>query len=226
MTAPLNGTFLTQVGGAADAGDLKFHQGLVLSWNSTTGANVVRIAGTDVPNVQLLTSAPLVSLVPGDAVMILKYKTQYMIVGKVTGVNNPVIQPQWPIVLYPRFNPAGASGADTGYAYVNSGVETGWEGRARISHPKIEVDGLWGNASGTGTNTYQLLLDNSVVGQWTTTGGVVVGHGSDLAGLNTGGFDCSAFLGRDWLSVQVNISANGGSGLVAIQPLGVFFRQT
>jgi hypothetical protein len=224
--AGLPDTIVAQVSSAASSGDLKFHQGLVLSWNSNTGANVVRIAGTDVPNVQVLTSAGLVNLTPGDPVMVWLYKTTYFVVGRVTGVNNPIVQPQWPIVLYPLFNPVGTNGLDFTAAAVNAGVKATWEGRIRVAHPLIEVDGIWGNLSGTGNNTYQLKLDNSVVGQWTTTGGVVVNHGSVLAGITAGGFDCSAFLGRDWLGIQVSISANGSSGVVAHQPLGVFFRQT
>lgn len=215
-----------QIGAAANSGDLRFHQGLVLTWDSNTGANTVSIAGTAVPNVQVLTSAGMVSLAPGDPVMVLRYKSKYFIVGRVVGVGSGLVQPMWPIAVYPAFIPVGSPGTHINYYTVNVGVTTYWEGRARMSHPKIEVDGLWGNASGVGTNVYQLQVDNTVVGQWTTTGGLVVGHGSVLAGLSAGGFDVSSYLGRDWVGIKVVLAANGSSGQVAFQPLGVFFRQS
>lgn len=215
-----------QIGAAATSGDLRFHQGLVLSWNAATGANTVSIAGTPVPDVPVLTSAGLVSLAPGDPVMVLRYKSKYFIVGRIVGPNSGLVQPQWGITMYPGFVPVGAAGTSIGYYSVNAGVTTIWEGRARISHPKIEVDGVWGNASGVGTNVYQLIVNNVTVGQWSTTGGVVVDHGSVLAGLTTGGFDVSAFLGHDWTGVKVALVTNGSTGQVAFQVLGVFFRQT
>lgn len=218
----LGRTLVGQVNAAAETGDLKFHQGLVLSWNSNTGANVVRIAGSDIANVQLLASAGAVVLAPGDPVMVLKYKSQYFITGKVLTPGAPLAQPQWPIVMYPTF----AAIYPANYAAVNAGVTAKYIGRARISHPKIEVDGIWGNGSGVGSNTYQLRVDNIVVGQWTTTGGLVVNHGSVLAGMSTGGFDVTDFIGRDWIGIEVWLSTNGSSGVVAFQPYGVFFRQT
>jgi hypothetical protein len=226
MAGELVTALAAQIGAASESGDLRFHQGLVLAWNSTTGANTIRIAGSDIPNVPVLTSAGLVSLAVGDPVMVLRYKSKYFIVGRVAGVDSGLVQPQWPIVVYPAFVPVGAPGTNVNAFSVNSGVTTYWEGRARISHPKIEVDGVWGNASGVGTNVYQLIVDNVVVGQWTTTGGLVVNHGSVLAGLTTGGFDVSNYLGRDWIGIKVVLSSNGSTGQVLFQVLGVFFRQT
>jgi hypothetical protein len=224
----LASTFTFQLGEAAASSDLRFHQGLVLSWNANTGHNVVRVAGTDIPDVPVLTSAGLVVLAPGDPVMVLKYKSAYFVVGRITTPNSGLVQPQWPIVLYPLFLPVGAAGTSIGYSSVNAGVLASWEGRARISHPKIEVDGVWGVASGTGTVTYILRVDNIEVGRWTlNTGmGLQVGHGSTLAGLTTGGFDVSRFLGQDWVGIKVEIISNTVTGQTAFQVLGVFFRQT
>lgn len=217
-------SFVSELGKAAESTDLKFHQGLVLAWNAATGQNTIRVAGSDIADVPVLTSAGLVALRPGDPVAVFKYKSAYFIFGRIVGVDSGLVQPQWPIVLYPMFNANGTPGS-TGYARVNGGVLATWEGRIKVSHPKIEVDGVWGNASGTGSSTYALKIDNTTVGQWTVTG-LVVDHASVLAGLSTGGFDVSAFLGRDWLKVEVAITTNGSTGELAFQPLGVFFRQT
>jgi hypothetical protein len=215
-----------QLGIAADASDLRFHQGLVITWNSNTGSNLVRIAGSDIPDVPVLTSAGLVSLAPGDPVMVLRYKSKFFVVGRVVGPNSGFVQPMWPIVMYPLFVPVGAAGTSIVAYTVNVGVTASWEGRARISHPKIEVDGIWGNASGVGTNTYQLIVNNVTVGQWSTTGGIVVDHASVLAGMSTGGFDVSGLLGHDWTGIKVSLVTNGSSGQAALQVLGAFFRQT
>jgi len=226
----LGRTLVGQVNAAAETGDLKFHQGLVLSWDSNTGANVVRIAGSDIANVQLLASAGAVVLSPGDPVMVLKYKSQYFIQGRVLTPGAPLAQPTWPIVMYPQFVPVGTIGNDFGYATVNASVLTRWEGRARISHPKIEVDGYWGSVTGgPGPVTYAMFVNNIEVGRWTVAGvgAPVVNHGSVLAGLSTGGFDVSAFIGQDWRGVRVNIISNGNTtGQTAFGILGCFFRQT
>lgn len=223
----LTSTLVREISSAAGSGEIKFHQGLVLSWNSTTGANVVSIAGTDVPNVPVLSSAGLVALAAGDPVMVLRYKSKYFIVGRVFAPGAGLVQPMWPIVMYPKFVPVGTPGTHVSDWSVNAGVTTKWEGRARISHPRIEVDGVWGCASGVGTITYCLKVNNVQVGpSWSFTNSSGIGHGSFFAGLGDVGFDVSAHLGEDWRGISVDILSNTCTGQGFFQILGVFFRQT
>lgn len=205
-------------GGIEDGNtDLSFHQGIISVWNTTTFANVIQVCGTTVRNIPILTSAGLSALRAGDPVAILKYKNSYFILGRIVSLTSPFVEPQFPVVLYPMFQtdlPLGTSG----YSTIPVGTLVTWEGRIRVSHPKIEVDGIWGQASGSNTVRYDVKLGGQSVGFWVTSGGLEVAR--------KGPFNINAFIGQDWLKIEIAITSSTGSGLVAIQPLGVYFRQT
>lgn len=70
--------------------ELGFHQGIIVSWDSTTGANVVRIAGSDITDVPMLNIGDTVMLQAGDTVAVLRYRNAYFIIGRVVIPNTDV----------------------------------------------------------------------------------------------------------------------------------------
>lgn len=216
--------FLSVTGSLASAGrngssdsEISFHQGKILSWSGSGGTNTIEVAGTPLQNLPVLTSAGLISLREGDVVGVLRYKTSYFVLGRIVALNTQLAEPQWPIVIYPQFQRLEGLGVG-GYTTVTAGTLNTWEGRIRVSHPKIEIDGLWGQSSGSNSNTYAIKVSGNVVGQWTVSGVL------ELA--RHGPFDISQYLGQDWLKVEVAMIASSGTGQVAFQPLGLYFRQT
>jgi hypothetical protein len=202
--------------GSSDS-EISFHQGRILSWNGSGGTNKIEVAGTSLDNLPALTSAGLIALREGDVVGVLRYKTTYFVLGRVVALNTQLVEPQWPVVVYPQFQRSEALGT-SGYSSIAAGSLFSWEGRIRASHPKIEIDGVWGQSSGSNTTTYAIKLGGNVVGQWTVGGALEVAR--------HGPYDISAFIGQDWLKIEVSITASSGTGQVAFQPLGLYFRQT
>jgi len=197
--------------------DISFHQGVISVWNSTTFSNIIQIAGATIQNVPILTTAGLSALRAGDTVAILQYKNSYFILGRIVSLTNPLVEPQFPIVLYPMFATKVAPG-DGGFMYVDVGKLVTWEGRIRVSHPKIEVDGIWGATSGTNTVRYEMKLSNNVIGFWVVSAGITVSR--------FGPFDISPYVGQDWARIEIGITSSTGTGTVAFQLLGCYFRQT
>lgn len=210
-------TFMLASTPAADTSlpDFGFHLGYVLAWDSTLGTNQVRVAGSDLNNLAVLASAGSVSLDPGSTVAVLRFRSVYFVLGRVVLPGSGLVQPQTPIILYPQFASNVVAGT-TGTTRVNTGVLATWEGRVRPNLPKLEVDGIWGNLSGSGSTTYEMKIGGTTVGSWTET---------TLTVARRGPFDVSAYIGQDWLKIELAITASTGTGEKAIAPLGAYFRQ-
>lgn len=208
---------ITRGGDSDRNSDVSFHQGIIQVWNTSTFANVILVGGTSVRNIPILTSAGLSALRAGDPVALLQYQNSYFILGRIVSLTSPFVEPQFPIVLYPQFQSSTALGA-IGYSNVSVGTLATWEGRIRVSHPKIEVDGIWGQASGANTTRYDVLIGGKSVGFWIVSSALQVSR--------KGPFDVSSFIGQDWIKIEVAITSSTGVGQVAIQPLGCYFRQT
>lgn len=191
------------------------HTGLVKAWNSDAGTNTIEVLGTDVYDLPVLTSAGIVTLQAGTSVVIMRYKNTYFIVGQVVGVGSELAQPQFPVILYPQFQSSIAAGT-SGSAHIPTGVLASWEGRFRPSHPRIEVHGVWGNASGTGSTTYSLRVWQTEVASWTV--GAAVNN-------VRGPFDISQYVGQDWAQIDVTITSSTGTGQKYFQILGAYLMQ-
>jgi hypothetical protein len=196
--------------------ELDFHTGQIISWNSTTATNQVRVRGVTFSNLPVLTSAGSVGLDNGVTVGLLKVRTQYFILGRIVDLTSGLVNPQFPIVLYPQFISNGTAGT-TGQYRVNTGVIATWEGRIRASFPYVEIDGVWGNISGAGSTTYALRLAGTVIGSWTET---------TLAVARRGPFEIRSFVGLDWAKFELAITVSTGTGEKALQPLGCYFRDS
>lgn len=128
-------------------------------------------------------------------------------------------RPWLPIQMHALFSMA----ANSIYSYRNlpaSSIASStllWEGRlVMASHPKIEIDGVWGAASGANSSTYRLLVNSVQVGTWSETG---------LAVGTRGPFDISANIDIAEVPVELHVQASG-TGQVAAQVLGCCQRQS
>lgn len=192
------------------------HTGTIIAWDDTTGANRVVVNGSELVNLPVLASAGLTALIPGTTVLIQRWDTSFVILGRVVTQASGLASPQFPIVMYPMFRPNGTAGA-TGYWTVNAGVLASWEGRARISLPAIVFDGVWGVASGSGSITYEARAGGTAIGSWTTSAGA--------APSRQGPFRVDDRIGQDWLKIEVVITASSGTGERGFQMLGAYFQQ-
>lgn len=201
---------------AAPEQNLGYRQGVVVTWDLTTGTNQVRVGDGVLNNLSVITQSDLLNLRAGDPVAIIKYNDSYAVLGKLRRAGS-VGTPWTPVPMYALFNPLGAAGS-IGYWTVNAGTLATWEGRIYATHHStIEVDGVWGQASGSNTVTYELQLGGVPVGTWTTVTALDVGR--------KGPFNIAPFKDQQFLKVEVKITSSVGSGTVANHILGCYLRQ-
>lgn len=140
-----------------------------------------------------------------------------------TDKNGGVAEPWIPVPLYPLFNDAGYPDQADNYASLPASECTGsslWEGRiGKVSHPRIQIDGVWGRYTGGGAvPSYALEVGGSDVGTWSQTA---------FTGAMRGPYDISSLLGQTDVPVRLRISATGtGTDRIAMQVLGCWLRQT
>lgn len=127
-------------------------------------------------------------------------------------------RPWLPVPMYPKF--VSASAPLYQYATIDAAniaaEQQIWEARAAVSHPKITVNGVWGQASGSNTTTYRLKVAGDLIGQW-TVGGLDVSL--------RGPFDVSGLVGTDDAVIELTADSTG-NGLVAAQVLACYLRQS
>lgn len=64
--------------------DIGFRQGIVRAWDEKTGTNEIEVSGARLTNLPCLNIGEFVILQPGDVVGLLRYKTSYFILGRIT----------------------------------------------------------------------------------------------------------------------------------------------
>lgn len=69
---------------AAGRPDVGFHSGRVLAWNTDTGANTIDVAGAELTDVPILNTGEAIALRAGHVVALLRFKSSYFILGRVT----------------------------------------------------------------------------------------------------------------------------------------------
>lgn len=207
-------------GSDRDREDIGFRSGYVITWDSVSRTNQIKIRGKVIDNVPVLTSAGIVSVAPGSTVAVLKTKTSYFIIGRIVGQDTGFANPQFPLVLYPQFVPPGTPG-NAEFFRGNATQTTNWAGMAIIAHPQIVVNGLFGAWTGTNTTRYDLRVDGVTVGSWTETAAV--------GPVIRGPFDVSQFIDTvgfygDWNAIEITIGSTTGTGTYLFQLYGCFFQ--
>ncbi|MEU0467218.1 hypothetical protein ABZ215_24725 [Amycolatopsis sp. NPDC006131] len=82
--------------------DIGYHTGVIESWDTLTGLNTVDINGVTFTNLKVLSTGAGIVLSPGDTVVIMRFQTQYFILGRVSapgagaalGVRQDFVEPQ------------------------------------------------------------------------------------------------------------------------------------
>ena len=140
-----------------------------------------------------------------------------------TDKNGGVAEPWIPIPMYAFAHDTQSGDATDSYLTLPVSACDGgvvWEGRiGKVSHPRIQVDMICGRATGTsGVPTYRLIVDGTVLDEWTD---------ATLTASVHGPYDIAHLLGRMNVAVQVTVSATGtATDRVAAQMLGTWLRQT
>lgn len=81
IAAALVAGYQQQATGTTDIG---YHLGVVQAYDDTTGLNSVQILGNTFDNLRVVSAGPAVSIGVGDTVIVLRYQTQYFILGRVS----------------------------------------------------------------------------------------------------------------------------------------------
>lgn len=71
----------------ASEADVGFRQGRIVTWDAQTGANTVELGGQQFTDLPVL-SASGISLSAGDVVGLLRYRSTYLILGRINQVGN------------------------------------------------------------------------------------------------------------------------------------------
>jgi hypothetical protein len=77
------GALLTQAATTGGDDALTFHTGVIEDWNDYSGRNVVRVAGTTVQNVPVLSPTAFTSFRAGQTVALLRFRTSYFLLGAI-----------------------------------------------------------------------------------------------------------------------------------------------
>lgn len=101
-----------------------------------------------------------------------------------------------------------------------------WEGYIPLlTHPRIDMVGTWGSATGSSNVTYTLEVRGNNVGTWSTTGTELrTNRGSGGVG-SLGGFDISASINFTDVRVVLKCIATG-TGNVACEVYSCYLRGT
>lgn len=137
-----------------------------------------------------------------------------------TDIDGGLARPWVPIHMYPKIPPAAVPYQ---YLQVSNGLTHTelqvWEGRIPfVSHPRLQIDGVWGIASGaSGTPTYNLKINGDVVLTWSR---------ATLAAERIDAADISAYLNLEFAKLELTVIASGTGASIAAQVLGCALRQT
>jgi len=136
-------------------------------------------------------------------------------------VTGGIARPWMSVPMYALFSMA----ASSVYAYMNLPVASVttetilWQGRIpMVTHPYMTCSGIFGQAIGANTSTYNLKLGvgATVVGTWSET---------TITNVSRGPFNVSAFLGQPDVPVVLTATASG-TGSIACQVYSLYQRQT
>ncbi len=140
-----------------------------------------------------------------------------------TDTNGGIAEPWIPVPVYTKAYPStflDTLGTDLTMPVSACSGGAVWEGRiGKVSHPRIQYDGVFGRVTGTtGNPTYTFKVNGVTLDSFSQTS-----YGSALRGP----FDITSMLGLTNVVVQLTISATGtGTDRIAAQPNAVYLRQT
>ena len=125
------------------------------------------------------------------------------------------------VPMTPKFTPPANSvfqyfSIGTSASGMAQGVQLA-EGRIPfVSHPRLTIDGMWGQASGTAVPTYSLQVGSLPPLTWSQTA---------VLASQQGPIDVSSLLTQTGVPVSLTVTWTG-SGAIACHPYGCYLRQS
>ena len=154
--------------------DLEYHTGYVVAWNSITGENTIRVLGSIVQDVPVLSTSDSVLMDVDQVVGMLRFKSTYFILGRVT----PAGQSNVFNMSYHQVNDTGSTTSTTFTdlatfgPFVDVNVSTSSRAlvhmSAEVSNPGLELAYVGLQVIGAknyGPNIEMQLLSNNPVGE-------------------------------------------------------------
>lgn len=155
-------TSLLLAGNTGEMPDLGFHQGVIVAWDGQTGANTIRVAGSDVHNLAMLNITEALVLRAGHVVGLLRFKNTYFILGRIVAPStNEFFTGVMPGLAYTlwQVNSDAATQSDS----IDSNYYPKFVGAYVITHRKAFFQGrlnLSGNPATTGQWRVQWYNDH------------------------------------------------------------------
>lgn len=209
--------------GLANQPELGFHQGVITLWSPSTGTNAVSIAGSVITDVHILVTGDSMVLSVGDKVGILRFRSMYFILGRITdpgGFAGFLV----PVPMFQMFESVRGSGTASAISQLRVSASTIftergiWEGRLCASSPQLRVEGIWGNLSGTQSVTYRIYVGGTLIGSWTTINQLLVGP-IDSAGT----FNIADRIGQPFVKIEITAQSSvNNADLIACHLLGMY----
>lgn len=126
--------------------DVGYHQGVIQTWNVQTGENTVSVVGSILSNLPMLNITEALVLRPGHVVGLLRFKTNYFILGRIVIPDTPdFFSGVMPNIAFPLWPTSTAAFLQNDTA--DSQYYPKWAGGFIVNHPKISFQ-AWLNLSG------------------------------------------------------------------------------
>lgn len=188
----------------ASDGDIGFRSGVVSAWNPSTGESSITIAGSTITGVPFLIRAEALAIRIGDVVGILRVKSQYFVLGRISVTAGDIVVRDFDgdITVRLRRTPAGGGEIVT---YHPNGVAHTVIGQLVIEETSTVVGQGFLVQQDDGTDVFGIGP--------LTPGGPTVMRGRDHAGnlmlsTDTG---ADALLDRPYLDVPMYSTSSSGS---------------
>lgn len=148
-------TPLLLTGNTGELPELGFHQGIVLSWNVQNGTNVIRVAGSDFVDLQMMNSTEALVLEAGHIVALLRFKNTYFILGRILTPNaSDYFTGLLPTVSYPAFQTNADAAIQTSSA--DSNYYPKFISGFRVAHQRAYFRGLIQPSGGTPRGNFRV----------------------------------------------------------------------
>lgn len=148
-------TSLLLTGNTGALPELGFHQGVIAEWNVQTGENSIRVAGSVIPNVQMLNSTESLVLESGHVVGLLRFKNTYFILGRiVTPDTAEYFSGLLPTVSYPSYQTNADAAIQTNTA--DSNFYPKFVSGLVVSHQQSHFSAVLQPSGGTPTGQFRL----------------------------------------------------------------------
>lgn len=148
-------TSLLLAGNTGEMPDLGFHQGIIVAWDVQTGENVIRVAGSDIDNIQMLNSTESLVLDRGNVVGLLRFKNTYFILGRIVTPDTPeYFSGLLPTVSYPTYQVNSDAAIQTSSA--DSNYYPKFVAAFVVSHQRAYFNAVLQPSGGTPTGNFRI----------------------------------------------------------------------